>query len=305
MPKAGGFTITSLPSRARGAGNRSFLSPTDSGSGSDSSSSALDSTNYPYLELAVQRSPSNPPAAALFRPGKDLLGQVLHVRVGGSFVFPPSRANEIGNDDAEKAASFPRDIKKIVFVAGGVGINPLMSILSFISEQRQIALSSPSRSHSVPGGSVDGVDLSDIDVQFLYSTKLPKDVDTHDQTQSADQSSRDLEELDASKILFLERLGEIFAKGKVPGRLRLFLTGDQDWDASKRCLSISGRQFGFEKRRIQLQDVAGALGSEDDKKSSIVYVCGVPAMTDYFVEQLTSSSGLALNKQQVLSEKWW
>lgn len=62
----------------------------------------------PYVELAVQNSP-NPAAAWLWRPKDEILGKELSVRVGGSFVWPPPG---IGMEA----------IKKIVFVAGGVGI---------------------------------------------------------------------------------------------------------------------------------------------------------------------------------------
>lgn len=61
------------------------------------------------MELAVQKSPSNPPAAWLWRPREEILGKELSVRVGGSFVWPPS-----GIDIEE--------IRNVVFVAGGVGI---------------------------------------------------------------------------------------------------------------------------------------------------------------------------------------
>lgn len=64
----------------------------------------------PYVELAVQNSPSNPPAAWLWRPQEEILGKELSVRVGGSFIWPPP-------------ASIPMDqIRKVVFVAGGVGV---------------------------------------------------------------------------------------------------------------------------------------------------------------------------------------
>lgn len=95
VPKAGGFTITSPPSLASSSNPR------------------------PYLELAVQESPSNSPAAWLWKRREDILGQILKVRIGGSFTFPPS-------EDWKG--------KRVVFVAGGVGINPLMSMLSHISE---------------------------------------------------------------------------------------------------------------------------------------------------------------------------
>ena len=77
---------------------------------------------YAYLELAVQRSPDNAAAAWLWQEddgsGGDrhgLLGRELRVRVGGSFVWPPPGVNV-------------RALRRVVFVAGGVGVNPLMSM---------------------------------------------------------------------------------------------------------------------------------------------------------------------------------
>ncbi|KAL8733307.1 MAG: hypothetical protein Q9181_003630, partial [Wetmoreana brouardii] len=86
VPQAGGFTITSTPEDARHQKERSG-----------------------YLELAIQQSPKNPPAAWLWRPKKAILGSDVLVRVGGSFVWPPPTVD-------------PAKIKRLVFVAGGVGI---------------------------------------------------------------------------------------------------------------------------------------------------------------------------------------
>lgn len=86
LDRPGGFTITSIPTEAE---------PTPLRDG--------------YLELAIQDSPQNPPAAWLWQPEQDILGKDLLVRVGGSFVWPPPRLAV-------------NSVKKVVFVAGGVGI---------------------------------------------------------------------------------------------------------------------------------------------------------------------------------------
>ncbi|TLD32637.1 hypothetical protein E2P81_ATG05613 [Venturia nashicola] len=86
LPKAGGFTLTSTPARAQ-------LSPTN---------------QTPYLELAVQKS-ENPPAKWLWQPPSQILNTEIRVRVGGSFIWPPVDIEE-------------KEIEKVVFVAGGVGI---------------------------------------------------------------------------------------------------------------------------------------------------------------------------------------
>lgn len=83
LPKAGGFTITSTPNHAKGARG--------------------------YVELAVQNSPKNPPAAWLWQEKKKIIDQRLLIRVGGSFVWPPPHIH------------LPR-LKRVIFVAGGVGI---------------------------------------------------------------------------------------------------------------------------------------------------------------------------------------
>ncbi|OPB45057.1 hypothetical protein A0O28_0091950 [Trichoderma guizhouense] len=143
VSKAGGFTVTSAPSAA-------LTNPS------------------PYLELAVQESPENEPAAWLWRPERDILGETLRVRVGGKFVFPP-------------AEGVP---KKVVFVAGGVGVNPLVSMLSYIAE-----------------GGGQGVR----DVRFIYASKLPRSGKLSD-------------------IVFLDRITSLFGEGKVKGEVKLFVT---------------------------------------------------------------------------------
>ncbi len=90
---AGGFTITSTPKDAEPSID---LTPKDG-----------------YMELAIQKSSQNPPAAWLWRPVAEILGSDLLVRVGGSFVWPPPGINE-------------QSIKRVVFVAGGVGIKYIM-----------------------------------------------------------------------------------------------------------------------------------------------------------------------------------
>jgi hypothetical protein len=68
-----------------------------------------DSGHNPFLELAVQRSPGNPPAAWLWQSPEAIIGKEVKVRVGGSFVWPPPNIDYA-------------TIKRAVFIAGGVGI---------------------------------------------------------------------------------------------------------------------------------------------------------------------------------------
>lgn len=238
-PKAGGFTITSTPSTA---------AQLPSG----------DET-YPYLELAVQESPSNPPAAYLFRPIPDLLGKSLQVRVGGSFVFPPPSIP-------------PASIHRVVFIAGGVGINPLISMVSRLAEKHgRIAETG-----------------EEVEVRFLYSTKLPAAADDGTSTQTA-------------QVLFLERLAGFFARGEVRGRLTLFLTNHTPHNQG--AISPHDTTIQTEKRRITKDDLSEAV--DDGKYQTVVFICGVPGMTDEFVDILTSPEGLHLPPDRVFYEKWW
>lgn len=230
VPKAGGFTITSPPSKA---------SPTTESPG--------------YLELAVQNSPENPAAAWLWRPEKGILGSELNVRVGGSFVWPGPGITTF-------------TLRKAVFVAGGVGINPLMSMISSVAEK--------------PGGTYE--------VHVLYSVKDPGGV------------------RNGREILFLERIATLFATGKIRGALKLFLTGNESSaavDQHQPAVSCNEIDVPFQQRRITVDDVAEVV--QADKRFSVVYVCGVPTMTDHFVEELVSPDGLGMEPHRVLCEKWW
>lgn len=129
-------------------------------------------------------------------------------------------------------------------------------------------------------------------VEFLYSTRDP----------GGGEGKHD-----ASKILFLDRLTRIFNSGggggALKGRLGLFLTPGGGAGTAGEGDGRDLQGIPFNSRRITVEDIAEALG--DDKRFAVVYVCGVPAMTDEFVEKLTSPHGLGLQPHRVLYEKWW
>jgi len=123
---------------------------------------------------------------------------------------------------------------------------------------------------------------------------------------------------DASGMLFLERIAGIFSRGTFHGGrgLRLFLTsgepkggggvedGEREKPPKQGLVSCSnGLEIPFQGRRITLDDIGAVLGQ--DRDNAVVYICGVPNMTDYFVERLTAADGLGMDSRRVLYEKWW
>jgi NAD(P)H-flavin reductase len=238
--KPGGFTITSTPFDAQPKTAPIQLSTV--------------SIDYQpgYLELAVQESPSNPPAAWLWRPIPDIIDQELNVRVGGSFVWPPP------NVDLQ-------EVRRIVFVAGGVGINPLMSIVSHLAQFSRQPYT----------------------ISFLYSVRDPGDLHP------------------LSSVLFLERLAGLFASLKVYGELALHITsGAKSPQSSEESIvEVEGSKLRCRRRRITKDDMMNVLGRVPERQFTVVYVCGVPAMTDELVDVALLAVGMDPGK--VLCERWW
>lgn len=317
VEKAGGFTITSAPREARtphpalvGPNPESeseTRAPSGHKNGNDddaddknnkaaqAQAQAQEQTRGPYLELAVQKSPDNPPAAWLWRdPPTSILGAELRVRVGGSFVWPPPGINV-------------RALRRVVFVAGGVGVNPLVSMLSSLASSPPSSSSPP----SAPGGGGGG----DFEVHVLYSLRDPCGAGA-----GAGGPGRRRE---AARMLFLDRIARVFREGRVRGRLEVFLTRNgadvqgpaegSDGDGDGANVIACGENedpIPFHPRRCTVEDdVVKAVGSTPgERRFAVVYVCGVPTMTDEFVARLTLTDrrgGLGMEPHRVLCEKWW
>ena len=163
-------------------------------------------------------------------------------------------------------------------MGGGMGINPLMSILSHLGD-------------AGPSSPV---------VHFLYSTKITG------------------EETNLRQVLFLERIAGLFKSGRVNGDLRLFVTGTQKSitdptarlqrafeDNTDVVLAESRSQVFIKTGRIDRPSIVDALGSPGERASVVVYICGPPKMTDELTEFLTSSGALGLSLDQIRFEKWW
>ncbi|KAJ5606238.1 Riboflavin synthase-like beta-barrel [Penicillium lagena] len=264
IAQAGGFTITSTPADAQ-----ALPSPEAPPQEETTLSSTEPQGRAPYVELAVQDSPANPSAAWLWRPKAEIVGKELSVRVGGSFVWPPAGV------DVET-------VKNVVFIAGGVGINPLISILSHLNNNSFQPPHHPTNIH------------------FLYSSKLPRGLS---------ETSSSEETLD--QILFLSRLRQIIRSQLHSHRLRisldLFLT---DLASSSPLLTSSAGQLAdltIHPRRISEHDLRSAVVGGDgrlDPRETVCYVCGPPQMTDQMVGLLGPILGEDAERR-VLFEKWW
>ncbi|OAA45219.1 Riboflavin synthase-like beta-barrel [Beauveria brongniartii RCEF 3172] len=224
-PRPGGFTVASAPSAATQAAE-------------------------PHFELAIQEAPENPAAAWLWRPENDILGKELTVRIGGSFICPPKEGLD--------------GIRRIVLVAGGVGINPLVSMLSYLADESKSL---------------------NIRVSLMYATKVPEDGSLEG-------------------VLFLNRIVDLFRRDQVAGEVELFLTGpvSQIRDVTAVITGQVDIRFG----RMTGEDLISKIRVSSSKDDTLVYVCGPPAMTDYFVDILTAP-GMAsiIDAACVKSEKWW
>ncbi|KAJ5631099.1 uncharacterized protein N7484_011199 [Penicillium longicatenatum] len=259
ISNAGGFTITSTPADAQAL--PSLDDPDASVARENVAASLTSQGRAPYVELAVQDSPSNPAAAWLWKPKNEIIGKEVNIRVGGSFVWPPTGIDV-------------HAVKNVVLIAGGVGINPLISILSHMNQTKP---------------------RSKLDVHILYSSRLPQGQETEKPESVFEQ------------ILFLPRVRHIISSHGPSCQLNisldLFLTS-----ASATQLSLkSPADLNIHSRRISDHDLYSALVSGSDKviqKETVAYVCGPPVMTDELVEKLQGfleEDGT----QRVFFEKWW
>lgn len=101
-------------------------------------------------------------------------------------------------------------------------------------------------------------------------------------------------------ILFLSRLREIFGILGEEGDFRLFVTGEEGNEGG---LGVDSKSLRVQRRRIEESDLKDALGESERREGTVVYVCGVPGMTDRFVELAGKAEGM--DEKRVLSEKWW
>jgi NAD(P)H-flavin reductase len=162
-------------------------------------------------------------------------------------------------------------IGRAVFIAGGVGINPIMSMISAMD--------------AVGAGQLGGMVRS---VHVLYSSRRLRDRGTGEE----------------ERILFEERLEGIARRWEgnkdVAYRYALFDTSKREPSKEDEERGNCTVRYG---KRITHEDLLQALGPENQRKDTVVYVCGLPTMTDEFVALLQKAPGM--EERRVLCEKWW
>ena len=120
-------------------------------------------------------------------------------------------------------------------------------------------------------------------------------------------STRDLGAANATEILFLRRLELIFQDFGEGSEMKLSLTsGDSaPTDQASEGTLYDGEALNMSvlRRRITENDLLDALGPVEERKATVCYICGIPNMTDTFVESAQNAEGM--KKEAVLYEKWW
>ena len=135
-----------------------------------------------------------------------------------------------------------------------------------------------------------------ISVQFLYTTKVPRD--------------------GYSSLLFFSRLNSIFKSPPSPDwNLNFYLTGSPTPSSSSvhdpsNSTFLAGEDYkalganqSIHQRRVTHEDLVQALGPVSERRGVAAYVCGPSRMTDEFINMLAHQEGM--EDRRVLCEKWW
>lgn len=211
------------------------------------------------FDIAVRKA-NHPPARWVHESATT--GSRVSVRVGGDFTL-------------DRVLAKP-DTRHVLFIAGGVGINPLYSMLLDLAGQvshgwRQTAFAQAGM-HEPPS------------VTFLYSCRTPAD------------------------FLFSKQLGLLASAPSnlgLPLSVRVHRTATRATDAGLRTINGATEQTWdanvVHRGRITPELLAEALGGHALQHTAAA-LCGPPAMTDSLAVTLQS---LGLHAQDIHYEKWW
>lgn len=214
-----------------------------------------------------------------------------------------------------------KELRRRVFIAAGVGVNPIMSMVAHIAESE---LSTDQGRGLEDGDNVEAhekrveeekeasaPDTGMKGVKVLYSTRVLYASTQVGGTNKAGKSPA--EDHNVEEILFAQELRQIAtkaAKENVPETQRMalsFFRTDPSMTSSTlrkdRVLS-NVKTYG---RRMTREDILEAVGqTAEERHTALVYVCGPPDMTDDLVGWLEELEGFKEEDvKRVLCEKWW
>lgn len=165
-------------------------------------------------------------------------------------------------------------INRVVFIAGGVGINPLISILSYL----MLSSSAPRT------------------ICFFYSLR-----------RSSKFNRGSILFFDRLEKIFALPHPAGHRVASTERELNLYITGHKP--INEASPSMVGKMYAHDstlrtyERRFEHGEMVSSLGPEYERGSTVAYVCGPPAMTDEVVDVLQKAEGM--KKENVLYEKWW
>jgi len=240
--------------------------------------------SLPLLSLAIKGSPASRSIHARWAHTSEGAkeGVVIGLRVGGGFHF-------------EMTEEHWRKGTRLVLLAGGVGINPLMSILAHVvgwveakreegEEEAADAIDGDGNGNCPLGEKKEEEGKGEFQISLVYSAATRAELIFEEQI-------REWAKLHASWLSVL-----------------LIVTREE------------GEEGGWEGRRERMDEevVWGAVeggggegGREGERERALVYMCGPPKMTDEVErilvggEEEGGKEGRRLEKAQVVTEKWW
>ena len=161
------------------------------------------------------------------------------VRIGGSFTWPPQSLD-------------PETIDRLVLIAAGVGINPLISIFSHLI-----------RSRSRPR-----------EIHFLYSTKADSDMDPQ------------------RILFLPRLMDLVAAEADPQVNLRLFLTGTGSEGPVEHGKFPNQTILRRMTQHDLTCAIDGYGPENRDRSGTVCYVCGPAKMTDETVDFLQKQNGM-------------
>ncbi|CAG8486194.1 13086_t:CDS:2 [Cetraspora pellucida] len=214
---------------------------------------SLTSTPYQYnltntFELSIKYS-TNPPAKWFHENAK--IGDSVEVRVGGEFVWDEKKEQEDGTEC-------------VMFIAGGVGINPLISMFTSILEVEN--------NSNVNYMKKVGVKK----IRLLYSAKS------------------------FSELLFYNRIEKLRKEWPQVLECKYFLTGE-NVSPSQSPFANDESEFCY-GQRISQKILGDIIMKEHDNLDKLkCFICGPPIMRDDLICWLKSAG---LIEKRILLEKW-